>query len=122
LFTVVYFKDFVRSVKFQVDRPFRAEVINQFKPDLLERIAALERTEPRHAAMQLIFNRIMQVLEELDKFLSELAKHNYHNQTFDLYDHNRLAPGYRPPVTVVAEPEERRPDPLPIVPTNERIF
>jgi hypothetical protein len=119
--TFAYFKDFARFVKFQLDRPFRAEVINQFKPELLDRLATLERTEPRHAAMHLPFSRVLQVLEELERFLSELAKHNYHNQTFDLYDHNRLAPGYKPPIPVAVEPEKPQPDPQPD-PTIERIF
>jgi hypothetical protein len=122
VFTVAYFKDFARLVKFQLDHPFRAGIINQFKPELLDRLATLERTEPRQAAMHLPFTRIMLVLEELEKFLAELSKHNYHNQTFDLYDHNRLAPGYKPPLPVVAAPEEQRPAPQPAEPTNERIF
>ncbi len=123
LFTVVYFKDLARSIRFQLDRPFRAEIINQYKPEVLESATHLERTEPQHAAILASFDKVMHFLDRLDLFLSEVSKYNYNNRTFDLYDHNQFAPIQRQPASVVVEAPVKETPPPPVEPRKaERIF
>lgn len=115
IFTVVYFKDFARFVRFKLDRPFRAP-IDQLKTELLELTAVLERTEPRHAAIQLSFDRIMQFLDSLVTFLAELSTHNYNRVEYDVHDLNYVtASGPR------VKPIEKEPKPVeaPLPPPTE---
>ena len=120
--TAVYCKDYVQTVRFWLDRPFRTDVINRFKPELLEAMALLEKTEPRHGAMRPLFDQVMQVLDGLDQFLAELSRYQYDKREFDTYDYNRLAPaGARAvPAPPPAEPAPPRPAPAPAPPDVKR--
>lgn len=108
IFTVAYFKDFARTVRFYLERPFRLEVTNRFKPVLGELMAEVERTEPRHAAIRPSLIRSMDFLLELEKFLAELSRHSYESRSFDTTDLNRPFTN-SPPVR--QEVEAPRPEP-----------
>jgi hypothetical protein len=110
--TVVYFKDYARTVKFHLDRPYRAEIINKFKNDLLALTVNLEKAEIRHWAMRPTFDRIIRLMDELDTFLAEVSRYNYDTRGFVTHDLNQLLPGQKPPIPVPA-PEPARPMPQP---------
>jgi hypothetical protein len=94
IFTLVYFKDYARSVRFHLNRQFRTNALTQFKPKLMELTLNLERTEPRHAALRLAFDQIKELLDELNEFLLKLNKHDY-NAPFQVVIHNQSGPGDR---------------------------
>jgi hypothetical protein len=122
--TICFLKDFASIVKFHLNKPFRGELINDYKPELISAIIDLERLEPVQGGLMISFERITPFLSELEHFFSELSKYNYNNQSFTLYDHNQLtASGTKPiPVPERSPVEVTTPPHQPTVADPERLF
>lgn len=86
---VVYFKDYFRYVKFQLDNNFQAKIINELKPDLIGLLSDFDRKEPDHSSILKILTAIMIVLDKLDVTLSEWVRHNYEEFPLDVTDLNK---------------------------------
>jgi hypothetical protein len=86
---ISYMKDYARFVQFQLDRPFRTGIVNELKPKLMEHLLSFGRLEPKHGAIKLSFDKMLQLLVEIESFLGELSMYNYENKSFDLQDFNK---------------------------------
>ncbi|CAN5869996.1 hypothetical protein BH24BAC1_BH24BAC1_37050 [soil metagenome] len=118
LFLVVYVKDYARTVRFLLEKSFRGEVINRYKKNLVELIAEVEKTEPRHAAIRPSLEKGQNFLNELERFLAELSKHSFEIRSFDITDFNRLG-SYPEPARPTPEPV--RPEPVVVRPPEPTV-